>query len=977
MSRKVLKSMKEENPDLQKQIGCINGFFQLFDRHRFLTGGSNDQVNELGSTKQKAKAKTQKVAKEKQQFSTESSITSMSTSSCSSSMSSIEFSRTVQVEPPSIPPMKTPDIPSSGAVEMKQLDTSIDKVRDSSKHKEAQGLSVKTVAKEGKKGGRTLKYIDSPRPMQTPKSVNTGVMVANEPFHILAKSHKTPWDSPRLSYDGRDVQDTFKSGVRHKELPRLSLDSKQGSITSTNEGTKSRNFLKGPQKGYGSSSTINTQLQEPETSRRQSSVVAKLMGLETFPDYTQTCEASLGTASSCTTNKRESLARSSTSDEYTKHRSSGSPGKCKGSSLPQSGRGDSTMNGTRYSRFSLEPTPWKQPDASQGSQSPASKGMETAVKASNTSHSVYGEIEKRLANLEFKKSGKDLRALKQILEAMQRYKDSLDITSQASDCSSDSRNNSRPTESSKVQSPRYQQKDPMSIAVEKPDSSHGSKLPIVIMKPAKVKRKTNSPVSPDMSIHGKSGNSKRLPGNPRGGRLLDQQTSPRSAYKSDKMRTSKVPQDINGENINSGNKTGTESPGLHKKFGLERRSLPASSSSNRRQHNRQSIESSSQSTTPRPKFSLQEANERFSKNIYPRRDFKDNVDAISPDFDRNKSLTIHSNIKIIHTDQSEKISSTSFLLNGLNQNNAAKGLSRESSMAETIVIAEQPSPVSVLDPAFYRDDPPSPIKKKSDISKDSDEAQNADDEMEENSADHTSTTKHNFSNGACDRDLNTQKLIQKLQQFDCTHDKQINFSEPTCDSKDPDHKYVSEILFASGLLGGPGSSQTIQSSPHLNNAKLFLALEQIKTNKRLLYDIKDNSKRNEQIQRKLIFDVVYDILVQKLILGSYTSQWILRHELAGRKLRGQQLLYDICSEVDKLQHKSKNASLAIEDENSTSLLWEDLTHSPTNWTNCQSEMPDIVLDIERLIFKDLITEVVRGEVANHPGKHCRQLQFLN
>jgi len=33
--------MKDENQELQKQIGCISGFFQLFDRHRFLTGHNN------------------------------------------------------------------------------------------------------------------------------------------------------------------------------------------------------------------------------------------------------------------------------------------------------------------------------------------------------------------------------------------------------------------------------------------------------------------------------------------------------------------------------------------------------------------------------------------------------------------------------------------------------------------------------------------------------------------------------------------------------------------------------------------------------------------------------------------------------------------------------------------------------------------------------------------------------------------------
>lgn len=49
--------------------------------------------------------------------------------------------------------------------------------------------------------------------------------------------------------------------------------------------------------------------------------------------------------------------------------------------------------------------------------------------------------------------------------------------------------------------------------------------------------------------------------------------------------------------------------------------------------------------------------------------------------------------------------------------NAFEELRKESCKAEKIVTAEQPSPVSVLDAAFYRDDPPSPVKKKLNISK--------------------------------------------------------------------------------------------------------------------------------------------------------------------------------------------------------------------------------------------------------------------
>lgn len=38
MSAKVLHSLTDENPDLHKQVGCMNGMFQVFNRRHFLTG---------------------------------------------------------------------------------------------------------------------------------------------------------------------------------------------------------------------------------------------------------------------------------------------------------------------------------------------------------------------------------------------------------------------------------------------------------------------------------------------------------------------------------------------------------------------------------------------------------------------------------------------------------------------------------------------------------------------------------------------------------------------------------------------------------------------------------------------------------------------------------------------------------------------------------------------------------------------------
>ncbi|KAK7295472.1 hypothetical protein RJT34_18381 [Clitoria ternatea] len=964
MSRKALKSLKEENADLQKQIGCITGFFQLFDRHRFLTGqrsnssyiqhrptsggGSND-IKELNSTKQKAKTKNVTIASEKQQLSTESSVTSLSSSSCSSSMSSLEVNRTIHKEPPSTNQTKTPKNKSPEVV-MKQLDTpdqqsiNFHHIVKDSMHREAKGLYVKTVAKEEKKPQtHALKHIDSPRPLRSNKCVNTGV--TSEPVHTLAKSMKAPWDSPRLSYD-----DTFKSATKHKEIPRLSLDSREGSNRGFNEGNKSNNLFKGPQKGYRrNSNTMINQLQELDTSKRSSSVVAKLMGLEALPDCTQTCGSPMAN-SSCSTKKNDFLARSSTSDEDKQHQRL---------TLHQSRRADSITNATPSSRFALESIPWRQPDASQSSQ----------LQASKSSLNVYGEIEKRVAELEFKKSGKDLRALKQILEAMQRHKNSADIArDQALNSPSHNSNKTWLHESSK------EQNFPASGTVEMSNSTRGSKSPIVIMKPEKVTRKSNNPSTAQLPIHVKSGLSKYSLSNPTNGRLAGKKTAKaitsstkrindpcgqpvQSSDKNTNMRTSKVmqslkappPQDINGEStINPGNLTMTGSPRLQKMFGLERHSPPTSPSSdsiNRREHNRQPVDLSTPTTTPKHKFStLQERNECFSEISCHWREFKHHVNVISPDLDNQRSLDSQSEIEVIRVDHSGKIISTSIQLSGMNQYNAFEVLRKESSKAETIFTVEQPSPVSVLDAAFYREDPPSPVKKTADISKNLAEALSTDDDSEEST-------------------------VEILQEIDCNDEKIIKFNN----NKDPDHKYITEILLASGVLNDHGSSQIFHSPGHMINPKLFFALEQMKTKKRL-FNIDDSLKKiasrtnyPEQMQRKLIFDVVNDILVQKLILDSSSALWFQPNEIASRKLKGQQLLDELCSEIDQLQPENRNVSQLHEDEN--------LKHHRTVWTNSSIEIPNIVLDIERMIFKDLVTEVVRGEVANDPGTHCRQLLF--
>lgn len=38
MASRLLRSLGDDNPDLQKEIGCMTGMFQLFDRHHLISG---------------------------------------------------------------------------------------------------------------------------------------------------------------------------------------------------------------------------------------------------------------------------------------------------------------------------------------------------------------------------------------------------------------------------------------------------------------------------------------------------------------------------------------------------------------------------------------------------------------------------------------------------------------------------------------------------------------------------------------------------------------------------------------------------------------------------------------------------------------------------------------------------------------------------------------------------------------------------
>ncbi|PON46218.1 Protein LONGIFOLIA [Parasponia andersonii] len=1047
MSAKLMYSLSDENPDLQKQIGCMNGFFQLFDRHRYLAAGrfnshshkrlpppghTDNQGVEPNNRLENSKEKNAtKVVKEKRRNSTESPRVSFS-SSCSPSFSSLDYTKTAHLEPsPSSQTIfaETPsrDLPANHPISSAQLSQKSLDLRDvvkDSMQREARGLLVKTTAKE-EAVFHTLKYRDSPRPSEPTKAVTPTISGLNDSFRVFGKlcdgprnSNEEkdgrilcgPKDLRRLSYDGRESQDALKSNVKFRELPRLSLDSRHSSIRGSISETKATYLLNDPQIERRNCIEMTSLQQEPGSSKRASSVIAKLMGLV---DPMPTTDDPLRQHNTLETEKLDPLSRSSRTTKVNKQdQFFGSPRNSQKDLTSQMKNADSVTKTTANQKIPIETAPWRQPHGNKGSQPPAFKCHEAPTKTPITPLTVYGEIEKRLADLEFTKSGKDLRALKQILEAMQKTKETLDTKKYQTFSSGAGDNKSRDHSSNIGGSQRNLQSitsiSPMAKGSRAPKSY---KSPIVIIKPTKLIGKNTDPASNISSIDNlleprklhtsDSADNKKVSAEKRMTRhLTPRNTQDTNAFNrhhssQDKnIRTakpaqiSKMSQSDSEENSgSSGRGSGNMSPRLQqRRFGLDKQFAPASpdSSKTRRQCSRQPMESSSPGRKCRQKSShIQRTHDQSSDTRTNSRDLSHQGNTISLQSESNISFASDIDDEITSIIQSEEINSIYFDQKSQKKKKPTARFSVNRTMAEPgRTTSEQPSPVSVLDDAFYREDSPSPVKKKSYAFKDDETPYPDEVDWAELDLNHTSNSRSYLSTEV-DHKILANNWAQNPQEINCTDVQQIIADTALlCDSTNPEHIYISDILSASNLLRKLESGwMNIQfhSSDHLINPNLLFALEQLKGRTRLLQDEQENEmipllKSDKKVQRKLVFDVVNEILVRKFVVTDSFTQWLSPDKLTGKKPRGEKLLKELCSEIDQLQ--GNNLSSSLDDDGFGSIISEDMTRWPMNLTEYVREIPVVVLDVERLIFKDLITEILSVEAAvvqGRSGGHCRQL----
>ncbi|TKY73294.1 LONGIFOLIA 2 protein [Spatholobus suberectus] len=1085
MAAKLLHSLADDNPDLQKQIGCMTGIFQLFDRHHILTArrisqkrlpsgnshfsdGSLERDSDNTRHRQTATdTSLNKGVNERQRISTESSRASFS--SCSSSVSSPDCK--AEAEAP-FDRILFPETPSRDAI-MNQPTISPhfgyhsldlrDVVKDSM-YREARGLSVKTTAKE-KSATNAMKHRDSPRPIQLSKSVDESYRVGidgkqsvpidlKESIRVLAKLREAPWyyaetkelprsshevkdghwhsiskDAPWFAYEGKEIsrlsfesRDTIKSTPKLKELPRLSLDSKEGSLHTYSTDSKATHHTRNIYSGTSTSNDkLSTLQQSSATPSRPPSVVAKLMGLEALPDSSLAGDTQSSSTETYSAQDSGQFPRSSKNGLTRPLRISNSPKiSLKDPTSPRQKNPNLVMKPISSSRFPIEPAPWKQQDGNQSSQKLNSRAIKAPARSPDSFPSVYSEIEKRLKDLEFKQSGRDLRALKQILEAMQekgllesrKEEQAPNAVGSQSDYEPKATNQIQNTRS--VRQQNTQRNNFLSSTLKGSDSARGFESPIVIMKPAKLVEETVISASSVIPVGGLSGSQKHQ----NGGVYVDNKTgtsstrvakdqSPRNVHRDasasfidKKASSSKTtrsvqsqsrPQQLPKENSQSSVKhSGSVSPRLQqKKSGLEKRSCPpappSDSNKPRRQSGKKATESGSPGGKLRPKtLNLQHSDEQLSEISTESRSLSCQGDEISLQSD---SLTVNSKMDMEVTSslqsveiddiQSPSLKAVKQLISETEQKKSTTRLDGDETVAELATDApEHPSPISVLDGSVYRDDMPSPVNQISEDSKGDDAQESKENEIKDQWDPADSLSFNSMGSGEINRKKlqNIDHLVQKLRRLNSSHDEaRIDYIASLCENTNPDHRYISEILLASGLLLRDLSSELLtfqlHSSGHPINPELFLVLEQTKASSLLSKEESSprkaaNAKLNkEKFHRKLIFDSVNEILGAKL--GSSPEPWFQpnSNRLTKKTLSAQKLLKELCFEIEKIQAKKPECCLEDEDDSLKSMLREDVMHGSESWTDFHGYLPGVVLDVERLIFKDLVDEIVIGESA--------------
>uniref|UniRef100_A0A0D9WUP2 DUF4378 domain-containing protein n=1 Tax=Leersia perrieri TaxID=77586 RepID=A0A0D9WUP2_9ORYZ len=1099
MPAKYLQMLGEERrQEMHRQTGCVTGILQAFDRRYPLADHHSHKrllppAHALSSSPSVGEERTRYssqivldknlskswIDNQRAPLTVDLSQGSYSSSSCSS-LSSPDGNRSTQQDLSSTDRMLFPEKPFKCSPKLKSssesdngvdyyLDDALAKLSAKSSYptlgirnlvkdsiyRDTRDLSTRTFTKEADKD-HLFNCEGPPRNSDEPPSSaiqekNKGTMDIDESLRVLAKLRESSWNpsesvqQPRLSYDApRFSCEGRESASKLREVPRLSLDIKVSPLRNREIDSRPKPSMIAEDRRSSINKEFNaaseTQ-QEQNTCKRLPSVVAKLMGLEALPEHKDNIVMSSQGSKSVPQRNEEPMLRPLNLSSHNE------------ANLPRQQRNqDATIRNLPNSKFPVETAPWKQQEkiVLPKKLPKVSKGVHGKKQPSA---SVYSEIEKRLKDLDFQQSNKDLRALKQILDSMQakgllqNKKREEPSMLKISDGNHDNREvtdvNLRLNSTSNTK--QVAEGAPSFLAEEESTAERCFRSPIVIMKPAKSadlssdlaedstivplgglselpqlrtgnssdKKKSSKVIRASLEQHPRS--SPKVPApqpigsfdkreNGKNEEISRKQKSTSQMMTESSARRQQLQRDNNGSLLKHKNSTSPRV--VQKKHDSERRARPPIPTPDSNKNQKQSAERSHlDSVSPRSKFRRKPAQSQQGEDGHQNgvgsrtRSLNQQGNDMSTRSDGSISVASELDVEVSSADRSAEINISSSQQgtqtpSGRNPQKVKTSYDANKdlpSVDPAATVSERPSPVSVLDSSFDQEDF-FPTRKMSSSSNVGDE-QHPSPPSEESckpAADKKSTELATQPKNS--KLANIASLLQKLQQLSVVNKDEeappVDHIAFLCETPSPDHRYISEILLASGLLMkdlGSGMRGLSQMQLHISgypiNPDLFFVLEQRKSGwiskpEGIHHQSRSSTKADDpkRAHRKLMFDAVNELLLQKFEKETTILTGARDHPLISS---GQQLVKMICSGIECL--KNERSRMCQEDNNSSVIPDAEILHRLDGWSPSFSkkELPGMVLEIERSIFKELVDEVVRGESADgQPAKAGRRRRRL-
>ncbi|CAK9871930.1 unnamed protein product [Sphagnum jensenii] len=287
-------------------------------------------------------------------------------------------------------------------------------------------------------------------------------------------------------------------------------------------------------------------------------------------------------------------------------------------------------------------------------------------------------------------------------------------------------------------------------------------------------------------------------------------------------------------------------------------------------------------------------------------------------------------------------------------------------------VVDQPSPVSVLDNFHFQEEDLTPSQRPSKSSP----IDSLEDAFESPQRDHSEEAQAALNGLAdiigCTKDLSNQEFLHLNKQrveIQLPIDSVPGTDLPS-DShgiclwdKDEEREYVRDILVASGVTDNclPWTSGYIMDLTYFGDLESKRRHQQQPSNTKendAHYGRLQTCSEKEALGRRVLFDATNEILVHKLDPVKFIPlPWIGRDQpqLQQKPARQHQLVQEIW---DELQHVP---CVQSEDVNDTlyTILLKDLHKTAKQWTGMDGELGEISLEVERMIVKELIEEIVK------------------